>query len=208
MNLKYFYWCFQNAVPNHICDDIVRWANTKKERVGVIGGQDGGKKLGEDQLKDLKQTRDSNIVWLNDVWIYRHVQPFVHMANIYANWNFDWDWSEEMQFTKYKVGQFYGWHMDCFDEPYNKPEEPHRHGKLRKLSVTLQLSNEDDYEGGELEFQPRTSEKNALETFIPEESFKKGTLVIFPSHIHHRVRPVTKGTRYSLVMWNLGKPFK
>jgi PKHD-type hydroxylase len=36
----------------------------------------------------------------------------------------------------------------------------------------------------------------------------RGSIVVFPSHVWHRVKPVTKGTRYSLVIWNLGYPFK
>lgn len=212
MNLKYFYYCYPNGVPDHICDEIIKFAKSKDDTVARTGWQGDTKKklkdFTEKEIKDLKALRDSNIVWLNETWIYRHIQPFVHMANVEAEWNYDWDWSEEIQFTKYKEGQFYDWHMDSFDRPYNKPNEQNSHGKIRKLSVTVQLTNGDDYEGGELEFQPRLSDKSPLETFIPEKSFEKGTVIVFPSHIHHRVRPVTKGVRYSLVMWNLGKPFK
>jgi len=206
MNLKYYYWCFPKAITVKVCDDIIKYANEKKTQKGVIGSLDKDN-LNEEQKKHLKSIRDSDIVWLNDKWIYRHIQPFVRTANKEADWNFEWDWSEEMQFTKYNNGQYYDWHMDSNDGPYNKPEFLGIHGKIRKLSVTVQLTNPDEYEGGELEFQPRMN-RDPLETYIEERSFEKGTIIVFPSHIYHRVRPVTKGTRYSLVMWNLGHPFK
>ena len=58
--------------------------------------------LTKDEIKDLQKKRDSNIVWMNDRWIYKEIQPYVRMANENAGWNFDWDWSESCQFTIYK----------------------------------------------------------------------------------------------------------
>ena len=57
-----------------------------------------------------------------------------------AGWNFQWDYSEACQFTKYEKGQYYDWHCDGWDKPYNKPNTP-EHGKIRKLSVTVTLSD-------------------------------------------------------------------
>ena len=68
-------------------------------------------------------------------------------------------------------------------------------GKTRKLSMTIVLNN--DYEGGEFQFF------NYKDQLIKE---KKGTVIVFPSYMVHRVRPVTKGTRYSLVVWFCGEP--
>jgi len=68
------------------------------------------------------------------------------------------------------------------------------------LSLTIQLSSPDDYEGGELALQFKKDAE-----IMPKEL---GKMVIFPSYILHEVRPVTKGTRYSLVAWITGKPFK
>ena len=164
--------------------------------------------------KDLKKSRHSDVVWLNDQWIYKEIQPYVNQANANAGWNFQWDWSETCQFTKYSEGQYYGWHCDSFEEPYgednNKKMDDAFRGKIRKLSVTVSLSDPDEYEGGELEFDFRNENPDDKERNIVkcEQILPKGSLVVFPSFVWHRVAPVTKGTRYSLVISNVGWPFK
>ena len=52
--------------------------------------------------------------------LQRNSHPYIHEANQKAGWNFDWDWSESCQFTKYGVGQYYGWHCDSWDKPYSR----------------------------------------------------------------------------------------
>jgi PKHD-type hydroxylase len=144
---------------------------------------------------------------LNDRWIYKEVQPYIHQANNSAGWNFDWNFSESCQFTKYKLNQFYDWHCDSWEQPYNNPDNPNTHGKIRKLSVTCSLSDPKDYKGGELEFQFRNVD-DPTPTRPCLEILPRGSIVVFPSFVWHRVKPVTEGTRYSLVIWNLGYPFK
>jgi predicted 2-oxoglutarate/Fe(II)-dependent dioxygenase YbiX len=63
--------------------------------------------------------------------------------------------SESCQFTKYKKGQYYDWHCDSWDQPYQRQQGDPSHGKIRKLSVTVTLSDPKDYKGGELEFDFR-----------------------------------------------------
>ena len=72
--------------------------------------------------------------------------------------------------------------------------------------MTVQLSNGKDYSGGELEFDLK-NKKTGNTKQICKAGKEKGTIVVFPSFIWHRVRPVTKGKRMSLVMWNIGAPF-
>jgi PKHD-type hydroxylase len=78
--------------------------------------------------------------------------------------------------------------------------------KIRKLSVTINLNEPNDYEGGNLKFDfgPHASERY----HECVEIRPRGSIIVFPSHIYHQVTPVTKGTRYSLVLWCLGYPFK
>ena len=166
------------------------------------------REIKKEDIIDLKKKRDSNIVWLNDRWIYKEIQPYIHQANKLAGWNFDWDFSESCQFTKYKLNQFYDWHCDSWDTPYDEPNDLNRHGKIRKLSVTCSLSDHKDYEGGELEFDFRNMDTNKKNLKKCAEISQRGSIVVFPSHVWHRVKPVTKGIRYSLVIWNLGYPFK
>jgi len=208
VNLKNYYWYFQSAVPSRICEEIKKYANSLKDEKGVTGGLRNVKKLNQQQLKDLKKKRDSNVVWFSDRWVYKEIQPYIHEANKNAGWNFEWDHSEPCQFTKYKKGQYYGWHCDSWDGAYNQPNSP-IHGKTRKLTSVLVLSDPKDYKGGEFEvdFRNQDPDKKA-NTKIVKEIRPKGSLVVFPSDLWHRVRPVKKGIRYSLVIWNLGWPFK
>jgi len=208
MQLQNYYYWFKDAIPHHVCDDIVRYAKSIQDQMAVTGGY-GNKKLNKKEVQDLKKKRDSDIVWLNERWIYNAIHPFIHQANRDANWNFQWDFSESCQFTKYKKSQYYDWHCDSWDRPYHKPEDLNSHGKQRKLSVTLSLSNDKDYKGGELEFDMRNIEPHLkANTHVLKEIRSKGSLVVFPSDVWHRVKPVTKGTRHSLVIWNVGDPFQ
>jgi|TARA_R110002012_G_scaffold312548_1_gene523372 PKHD-type hydroxylase len=210
MNLNNYYWYFTAAVPPKICDDIIKYALSKKETLGTIGGYDD-KKLSKTDIKEMKRKRNSDLVWLNEPWIYKEVQPYIRQANKNAGWNFEWDRSEVCQFTKYKLNQYYDWHNDGWKKPYNKPNTPD-HGKIRKLSMTLQLTDGSEYEGGELEFDFRNYDPHARDESKhlkkAKEILPKGSIVVFPSFVWHRVKPITKGVRYSLVMWNLGYPFK
>ena len=208
MQLQNYYYWFKNAIPSHVCDDIVKYAKSIQDQMAVTGGL-GHKKLNEKEIQDLKKKRNSDIVWLNERWIYNAIHPFIHQANKNANWNFEWSFSESCQFTKYKKGQYDDWHCDSWDRPYHKPEEPNSHGKQRKLSVTLSLSDDKDYSGGELEFDMRNTDPDKkANTHVLKEIRSKGSLVVFPSDVWHRVKPVKRGVRHSLVIWNLGWPFK
>jgi len=211
MNLKNYYYYFQSALTPRMCDDIVAYGKQHQAEMAVTGGVsrkvETGDKLTKKEIKNIQKKRDSNIAWLNDRWIYKEIQPFIHQANRLAGWNFDWDFSESCQFTKYGPGQHYGAHCDSWESPYANKDNPDTFGKIRKLSVTCSLSDSSEYEGGELEFQFRnqddpTPKKKCIEIL------SRGSIVVFPSHVWHEVRPVTKGIRYSLVIWNLGYPFR
>jgi len=209
MNLTNYYWYFKSAVPEKICDDISKYGKQLQEQMAVIGGYGDSKKLNKKQIKDIKIKRNSDIVWMSDRWIYNQIQPFIHQANAAAEWNFKWDYSETCQFTKYKKGQYYDWHCDSWDKPYHKPEDPNSHGKIRKLSVTVSLSDPKDYKGGELEFDFRNMDPDKKPNLKKcTEILPKGSLVVFPSFVWHRVCPVKSGERNSLVIWNLGYPFQ
>lgn len=211
MNLQNYYYYFQSALTPRFCDELLKYGKSQQEQLALTGGQTNkvnqGKPLDEKDILDLKKKRDSNIVWLSDRWIYKEIQPFIHQANRLAGWNFDWSFSEACQFTKYGPGQHYGAHCDSWEAPYDNPSNPDTHGKIRKLSVTCSLSDPSEYEGGELEFQFRnqddpTPKKKCVE-ILP-----RGSICVFPSFVWHEVKPVTKGIRYSLVIWSLGYPFR
>ena len=212
MNISNYYWHFKSAIPPKICDDIIKYGLTQAETMARTGGY-GDKELTKDQVRDMKRKRNSDLVWLNDTWIYKELHPYIHQANKAAGWNYEWDRSESCQFTKYKLNQYYDWHCDSWDKPYKRDNKNDPdNGKIRKLSMTCQLTDGSEYEGGELEFDFRNYDPHMREEDKhlrrAKEILPKGSIIVFPSFVWHRVKPVTKGTRYSLVMWNLGYPFK
>ena len=221
MNLENYYYYFQSALSLKFCDDIIEFSKQQEHQKAVTGTaydilKDKGK-LEKKDIKNIQKKRKSDIVWMSEPWIYKEIHPYINQANRDAGWNFDWDWSEACQFTKYGVGQYYGWHCDSWDKPYKLEKNsddtyPPDHGKIRKLSVTISLNDPNEYEGGNLEFDFR----NSIDTEWQKGKTSKecveirprGSIVVFPSFVWHRVTPVTKGVRNSLVIWNLGFPFK
>jgi len=213
MNLKNYYYYFQSALSPRLCQEIIDYGKQHQAEMAVTGGYNRSNgQMSKKDINNMQKKRKSDIVWMNDRWIYKEIHPYIRQANRDAGWNFEWDWSESCQFTKYGVGQYYGWHCDSWDVPYNKPNEPESHGKIRKLSVTISLNDPTEYEGGNLEFDFRNqvdwerNKKKAIKSC--EEIRPRGSIIVFPSFCWHRVAPVTSGTRYSLVIWNLGRPFK
>ena len=130
---------------------------------------------------------------------FGHDPDLVHEANANAGWNFQWDFSESCQFTKY-VGskkQHYDWHTDS-------GTKANENGKIRKLSMTVALVDGSEYEGGDFEINVNDPKREEVHVIKPAKL--KGSVTIFPSFVWHRVTPVTSGTRYSLVNWHQGWP--
>ena len=164
--------------------DAGRRQPPQKAQVGM--GKPGG---GLDTNK-----RTTTISWLpfNEMKeMYNDVNKFIQRANLNHFGFEDIQITEQAQFTEYPVGGFYDWHMDC---DVNMAHEP----PVRKISMTLLLSHENEFEGGDLELM-------APGKFA---KLKQGHAIIFASFLNHRVAPVTRGVRQSLVMWFGGKPFK
>jgi PKHD-type hydroxylase len=206
---EWFY--FIGALDKKTCNKIKNSAKGKwKESVvNTKKGEltDEERITGEKPIYKInKKTRISDIVWTNDQWIYDTIWPVMHGANERAGWKYDIRAVEAMQITRYKKGGFYYFHKDGKSDhlsAYDEPDNEFLHGHVRKLSMTVLLN--DNYEGGEFQFATYNKEKCTIDT--PEFN-KIGSIVVFPSDVEHRVTPVTKGIRYSLVAWFLGPPFK
>jgi len=149
--------------------------------------------------KDPAIERHSDISWINPseetYSIFEKISQGVMHANKKAEWFFDAPIIEPLQFTQYKVGQKYDWHVDQFMGIEDT---------IRKISFSILLN--DDFEGGELQIEAGSPE-------IPDErietvKLKKGDALIFPSYTWHRVLPVTSGVRHSLVGWCRGDQWK
>jgi|TARA_R110000803_G_scaffold86261_1_gene152607 PKHD-type hydroxylase len=189
------YWVFKNLLPINFCDDVIAYGNSLKQKQAEVFGNLKG--------EDLNKIRQSNVVWMEDCWIFRHLKPFIEIANKNAGWNFQIDGTEQMQFTKYKLNGHYDWHVDTGSVPYNDVTNQKTFGKIRKISLTCSLADGLNYKGGT--FQLKGPENDQI--IEVDELRKKGSVVLFPSYLRHRVAPVTSGERYSLVCWVLGRPF-
>jgi len=212
MNLKYKYWWFDSAIPSRVCDNIRKHGLNKIMKPAITKGEidelEKAGKLTDEHLKMLRENiRDSNISWLTEKWVYREIMPYITKANKAAGWNHQFDFAEPIQFTQYKLNQYYKFHMDCNEEPYDRPSEPGYHKKIRKLSFIAFLSDPSEYEGGQLEFDFRNFNDDKDTIWPCKEIFSKGSVVVFPSFLWHRVTPITSGERYSLVAWALGNPY-
>ena len=165
-----------------------------------------------------KDKRNSQNTWIpSNYWIGGFLWSFVERAN---RENFLYDLSnidgESLQYTKYEEGQFYGWHNDAGLSTQYKPVSVGNRGngqenvqdfmnenceRVRKLSFSLQLSDPDDYEGGNVQFL----DEGGKSYFAPRQ---RGCIVLFDSRTSHRVLKVTKGTRRSIVGWVVGPRWK
>ena len=162
------------------CMWIREWASKKTPQFASVGVGD------ESEVR--RKTRDVHLYGMPKSDITEGVFKKILYQVDYANKNaFNFEITgimHDLQVLKYssKTEQHYDWHIDI--------SGGHSYG--RKISYSIQLSDEDEYEGGDLEI-------NDGNTFIAPK--KQGTVVMFPSYMIHRVSPVTAGTRWSLVIW-------
>lgn len=149
-------------------------------------------------LVEKNKTRKSKVFWTNEQWVVDKIWRYMDAYNEITGLNYDVTRWESIQITKYEPRDYYDFHIDGRGSHKNIDDD----GMVRKISMTIQLN--DDYEGGD--FQIAYCERGELKTEIIERS--KGTIILFPSILDHRVTAVTAGTRYSLVAWFTGPPFK
>lgn len=144
------------------------------------------------------EIRESLVKWLipeidKTEWIYEKLISCVIEANTNL-WEFDINhFKDAIQYTEYHGDRkgHYDWHIDMGGG----------NSITRKISIVVQLSDPDDYEGGELQLQMGGDSYTSILK-------KKGAIILFPSYIRHRVTPVTKGVRKSLVLWVGGSTFR
>ena len=178
------YW--ENAFTAEECDHIIAHSKKFQPAKAAI--------VHENKLALDTEYRDSNIAFISCdgiEWVYDRLTHCVKRMN--ENFfKFDlWGFAENLQFTQYVAPSGkYEAHIDKF----------YGH-QIRKLSVVLQLSDPSDYDGCDLELL------NSGERMPEKMKRDKGCLIVFPSYTLHRVTPITRGVRNSLVAWVTGKPF-
>ena len=171
------------------CQMVIEAGRAEPKQTASVGN-DEGTKYG---VIDTK-TRTSHISWIpfkKMPEMYKDIEKFMKQTNG-NHFGFDgMTLTEYAQYTEYPEGGFYDWHVD---NDVSMAHEP----PVRKISMTLLLSPENEFEGGDLELMAEGK----------VAKIKQGQAIFFASFIRHRVKPVLRGTRKSLVMWFGGPPFK
>ena len=194
-----WYW-FQEGLSKEEVDQVIKLASELPiERATTLG--DDGELM---EQNDPNGARSSMVKWIPQSddwnWLYVRMMELAKEAND-ETWNFDLISADEnIQYTEYYANEngHYDWHQDV---------GPGDLASKRKVSITLQLSEDEEYAGGDLEITGGGSGNGVFETshVCPRG---KGITVIFPSYMMHRVTPVTKGTRRSLVLWVGGSHYR
>jgi PKHD-type hydroxylase len=180
----YRYYYKASAASEKDCDDLLKFAETLNFEEGLVGG--------ESSLEEGKKQRKAHVHWLegNSLFV-RLVWSYILEFNTHFKLNITG--YESPQLTKYKGTGYYNWHQDI---DYNSVPTPSN----RKLSAVLQLSKPEDYKGCELQLFDGKKEPDVLPIA------NQGDLIVFRSTEWHRITPITKGSRYSLVLWATGTP--
>ena len=169
------------------CQNIIETGRKQPRQDAAVGAAEGGGKVDTN-------TRISHISWI-PFNVLRPMYETIEELMLKTNGNhFGFDGmrlTEPAQYTEYPEGGFYDWHIDS--DVICKHEPP-----VRKISMTLALSPDSEFEGGGLEL---ISEGKIAKP-------KQGHAIFFASFVRHRAMTVTKGNRKSLVMWFGGPPFK
>ena len=187
---KWKSWVIQTTTPLFTpdqCRQIIECGRRQPPQKAQVGmGKPGG-----GTATSKRVTTISWIPFQEMGHMYRDLDKFIQKANENHFGFGDVRVTENAQFTEYPEGGVYDWHMDC---DTNMAHEP----PVRKISMTLLLNDPSEFEGGHLELgYPNTYGE-----------LKQGHAICFASFINHRVQPVTKGVRQSLVVWFGGKPFR
>jgi PKHD-type hydroxylase len=160
----------------------------------AIKAESQAQATGTSDLTELAKIRRSKVSWLNNnpntKWVFEKLADVVSQLNA-EHFGFDLTgFGESLQLTNYDQVEkgMYGWHQD------------YGVSISRKLSLTLQLTDPSEYEGGNLQ---------TMTSAYPENVRKqRGLIAVFPSYVLHQVTPVTQGSRQSLVAWISGPSFK
>lgn len=171
----------------------------------IARGMAAGLQSGDMSSVRSASVRASRVAWLRDPWLYELLLPYFQSANWSAQWLFHFQAVEALQFTAYGCGEHYGWHVDQTAEPYG-PEHGEYRGLYRKLSLSVQLTDPAGYEGGQLQIERGVPDRPDRIRTLNEIS-ARGSIIVFPSFLPHRITPITSGERLALVAWAAGRPF-
>ena len=194
----------ENKAYETIIEDVVLPENLAKFEKGIDENREEVKAA--EVVTDVeneptkKSVRDSSIAWVQHNELTADFYDNVTRVALNVNnqkYNFNLQYLEMLQYGEYSVDGHYDWHADDVLRSDNND--------ARKLSFSLLISNDDEYEGGDFQICIPNPNQNKI---INIKLKQKGTMIFFPSFVWHSIVPVTKGTRYSLVCWSKGNLFK
>ena len=194
------FYLFPRIVKPEVCNEIVKdHLSQDLEPAKVLG-------YNPNSSRDDPSIRKTSVYFVptdKDDKVNALAWHFLKEANK-KMFNYDLTYFQSIQFAEYKNGDFYDWHIDSYyqDEP----------NKTRKLSLSLMLTDPDNFEGGEFQFfnggRPFAEQGDETGEQVKKDLKAQGTIVVFDSRDFHRVCPVTDGVRYSIVCWATGAAFK
>lgn len=183
---------WSGAIPASVCAAAIEDLGTEDLRPSHVQKS----RTGSSEVDPV--TRQADHVFLESAhWVGAFPTHFAHEAN--ELWQFDLSGGlGTLSYIRYQEGGHFTWHVDAltYETPGVSTAE---HPVERKLSVTVNLSDPDDYDGGELEFMDALGRQIKV-----PEARERGSVVVFPSTVGHRVTPVTRGERHVLVAWMFG----
>ena len=185
---------YETRIPEPLMKNIIEDLDSVNENIFIKSEVNPNKPNLQNNI------RKSQHCWIpSSYWIGGFLWHYIMNANK-DNFLYDISHIEQdmIQYTQYNKGDFYGWHTDMDICDINEPDQ-----LVRKLSFTLQLTNHDEYTGGDLEF---ADFDDSTQRFTVPKS--RGTVIVFDSRTPHRVLPIKSGIRKSLVGWVVGKRWK
>ena len=198
------FYVFPKAIAPDACNEIVKDCKQNSLEEALVG--DYGHVAGDNKYsRDDPSFRKTSISFITDKdnKINELVWGFLREANR-IQFNYDLKYFQAIQFAEYENGGFFDWHQD--DAGRSEANE------IRKLSLSLILSDPDTFKGGELQFfngnRPIQDMENITGEQIHNDIQAQGSVIVFDSRDWHRVTPVTDGVRYSIVCWCIGANFK
>lgn len=207
----------QFLTPQDIAE-VTKCANNHELQNAQVGNPDDGNVVNEIRSSEIKWILPSEL----PDYLQQKIMDGIMRAHEESGWTWEIFYQQEIQYTIYKykgdtTDGFYTWHQDASPVLYNE------NGRMvqRKTSWVIQLSDPEDYEGGEFQYinptkvfdrLPQhnigmTDLTDAIHT-VPFSGKEQGSLLVFPSFVHHQVQKITRGERRSLVGWVCGDNYR
>ncbi len=198
------FYIFPRAIPKKECKRLLKYClkHSDFEDASVInkGYADVSDAENDDKSRTDHEMRKTAVSFITDKenMMNQIVWGFIRQANA-EFFNYKLEYFQAIQFARYRDGGHYDWHQDA--SPHDLAKEG------RKLSLTMSLTDDKEYDGGLLQFYNGDNPYEDKDHDVERDIKSVGSVIVFDSRDWHRVTPVTKGTRYSIVCWTVGPNF-